>query len=190
MSFALKPPKIWGLTTCRAKLVDDPQIQYASLHNPLPWQLHLYVWPFLITWPVFFAFYLSPERYDTYIQGQEWTFVWAGSIITIQSLTWLMTKWNIDINTLFTTTRAKSVDSARLIKVVPITNAGSAEICTLINENAGPKKTLSFLFQKRRFLFYPETRTFAPLVLRPRCRTEAGSEDFPADRGFHVEGRN
>ena len=51
--------------------MDDPQIHTASLHNPIPWQLHTYVWPFLIIWPVFFAFYLSAERYDTYIQGQE-----------------------------------------------------------------------------------------------------------------------
>lgn len=147
----------------RAKLADDPQIEHASLHNPLPLQLHTYVWPFLIIWPAFFAFYLSPERYDTYIQGQEWTFVFAGSIITAQSLLWLMTKWNININTLFTTTTAKSIDSARLIKVIPVTNAGSAEICTLIHDNSGGKKTLSFLFQKRRFLYYTETRSFAPL---------------------------
>ena len=121
------------------------------------------MWPFLIIWPAFFAVYLSPERYDTYIQGQEWTFVWAGSIITIQSLLWLMTKWNINLNTLFTTTTAKSIDTASLIKVIPITNAGSAEICTLIHDQSGGKKTLSFLFQKRRFLFYPERGTFAPL---------------------------
>ncbi|CAG8294466.1 unnamed protein product [Penicillium olsonii] len=168
----------------RAKLVDDHQIQHASLHNPLPWQLHTYVWPFLIIWPAFFAFYLSPERYDTYIQGQEWTFVWAGSIITFQSLFWLMTKWNIDINTLFTTTRAKSIDTAKLIKVVPITNAGSAEICTLLNENAGPKKTLSFLFQKRRFLFYPETRTFAPLSYALDAEPKPALKTFQLTEGF------
>ncbi|KAJ5106004.1 hypothetical protein NUU61_003351 [Penicillium alfredii] len=147
----------------KAKLADDPQIQYASLHNPLPLQLHTYIWPFLIIWPAFFAFYLSPERYDTYIQGQEWTFVWSGTIITAQSLLWLMTKWNINICTLFTTTSAKSIDSARLIKVIPITNAGSAEISPLIHDNTGGKKTVSFLFQKRRFLFYPDRRSFAPL---------------------------
>ncbi|OJJ44399.1 hypothetical protein ASPZODRAFT_101462 [Penicilliopsis zonata CBS 506.65] len=146
-----------------ARLVDDHQIQHASLHNPLPLQLHTYVWPFLIVWPIFFAFYLSPERYDEYIQGQEWTFVWSGSIITAQSLFWLMTKWNININTLFTTTKAKSVDTARLVKVIPISNAGSAEICTLERDIKGGKKTLSFLFQKRRFLYYPDRQSFAPL---------------------------
>ncbi|CAG8908491.1 unnamed protein product [Penicillium egyptiacum] len=165
-------------------LVDDPQIHTASLHNPIPWQLHTYIWPFLIIWPVFFAFYLSPERYDTYIQGQEWTFVFAGSIITIQSLFWLMTKWNIDINTLFTTTRAKSVDTARLIKVVPITNAGSAEICKLINEHTGTKKALSFLFQKRRFLFYPDTRTFAPLSYVLDAEPKPTLETFQLSEGF------
>lgn len=147
----------------RVKLADDPQIQYASLHNPLPLQLHTYVWPFLIIWPIFFGFYLSPERYDTYIQGQEWTFVWSGSIITVQSLLWLMTKWNININALFTTIKAKSIDSAKLIKVIPVTNAGTAEICPLIRDNTAGKKTISFLFQKRRFLFYPDRRSFAPL---------------------------
>jgi cation-transporting ATPase 13A1 len=89
--------------------------------------------------------------------------VWAGSIITIQSLLWLMTKWNINIETLFTATKAKSLDTARLIKVIPEANAGSAEICPLVRDTTAGKKTVSFLFQKRRFLYYPERRSFAPL---------------------------
>ena len=143
--------------------MDDPQIKYSSLHNPLPTQVHTYVWPFLIIWPAFFAFYLSPERYDKYIQGQEWTFVWSGTIITLQSLLWLMTKWNINIETLFTATRAKSLDSAQLIKVIPDANAGSAEICPLVHDIVDGKKTFSFLFQKRRFLYYQDRQSFAPL---------------------------
>ena len=115
----------------RPPLVDNPQIKSATLHNPLPTYGHLYIWPFLFIWPVFFAFYLSEERYNTYIGGQEWTFVWAGSIITFQSLTWLATKWNVDIDALFTTIGAKDVQFAELIKVIPVTNAGSAEICRL-----------------------------------------------------------
>ncbi|EAA63717.1 hypothetical protein AN3146.2 [Aspergillus nidulans FGSC A4] len=125
--------------------------------------LHTYVWPFLIIWPTFFAFYLSPERYDTYIQGQEWTFVYSGTIITLQSLLWLMTKWNINIRTLFTTTKARSPDSAQLIKVIPEANSGSAEICRLQRDTLGGVTTISFLFQKRRFIFYPERKCFAPL---------------------------
>lgn len=118
----------------RAPLVKNPQIQSATLHNPLPLYAHLYVWPFLLIWPVFLAFYLSEERYQKYIEGPEWTFVWAGSIITLQSLTWLTTKWNVNFDALFTTTKAKDVLHARLIKVVPVTNAGSAEICTILKD--------------------------------------------------------
>ncbi|EEP75374.1 P-type ATPase [Uncinocarpus reesii 1704] len=145
------------------RLIDNAQIRSAALRNPLPIQLHAYVWPFLIIWPSFFAFYLSPDRYDRYIQGSEWTFLWAGSIFTLQSLLWLMTKWNININALFTTTSAKSVDDAQLIKVLPVANAGSAEICPLVKEYTGGRNHISFLFQKRRFLYDPANKCFSPL---------------------------
>ena len=115
-------------------LVKSPQIQSASLHNSLPLYLHTYIWPFLLVWPVFFAIYFSEEQYKTYIGGSEWTFVWAGSIITVQSLTWLTTKWNVSFDALFTTLSAKEVSSAELIKVIPVTNAGSAEICPLVRD--------------------------------------------------------
>ena len=111
------------------------QIRSASLHNPLPTYLHAYVWPFLAIWPAFFAFYLSEERYEKYINGSEWTFVWAGSIFSLQALTWLTTKWNVNISAFFTTLSARSVRNAKLIKVVPIVNAGSAGICKLERDN-------------------------------------------------------
>ncbi|KAF2732913.1 hypothetical protein EJ04DRAFT_577991 [Polyplosphaeria fusca] len=146
-----------------APLVDNLQISSASLHNPLPLQLHTYIWPFLLIWPAFLSFYLSPEKYEKHIQSSEWTFLWVGSIITIQSLIWLMTHWNVNLKTLFTTTSARDVRIAKLIKVIPIANAGSAEICQLKRDNVGGKSNLSFLFQKRRFLFNDEKGTFAPL---------------------------
>lgn len=142
------------------------------------------MWPFLVIWPAFFAFYLSPERYDKYIQGQEWTFVWAGSIITVQSLLWLMTKWNINIETLFTATKANSLDSAQLIKVIPEANAGSAEICPLIHDTTAGKKTVSFLFQKRRFLYYPERRSFAPLSYVLDSEPKPAIKYFVESRGL------
>jgi cation-transporting ATPase 13A1 len=102
----------------------------------LPIYLHTYVWPFLL-FGLCSSRSISPERYDRYIQGSEWTFVWAGSIVTLQALTWLATKWNVNVDALFTSTKAKDVQQAQLIKVVPVTNAGSAEICTLIRDKVG-----------------------------------------------------
>ncbi|EED19417.1 cation transporting ATPase, putative [Talaromyces stipitatus ATCC 10500] len=160
------------------------QIESASLHNPLPLQLHAYWWPFLIAWPIFFSVYLSPELYDTYIQGQEWTWVYSGSIITLQSLFWLMTKWSVNLNTLFTATRAKSVETAQLIKVIPVTNAGAPEICKLLRDNTRGKETTSFLFQKRRFLYYPEEKKFAPLTYTLDEEPKPAIKTFQKSRGL------
>lgn len=148
----------------RTPLVDSSTIKSATLHNPLPLFAHAYVWPFTLIWPIFFSVYLNQSLYDEYINGQEWTFVFAGSIITMQSLVWLMTFWNVDIKALFTTTKAKNVRDAGLIKVIPEANAGMAEICPIQKDSVGGRENISFLFQKRRFLFDETKRTFAPLA--------------------------
>lgn len=114
--------------------MDNSQIKSAELLSPRPLFLHAYVWPFAIAWPVFLAFYLSPELYDKHIGGQEWTFVWTGAIITFQSLFWLSTHWSVNLRGIFTATTAKSVNEAQLIKIIPIANAGAADICPLDRE--------------------------------------------------------
>lgn len=116
------------------RLVDNPQIKFAELLNPRPLFLHAYVWPFTIAWPVFLAFYLSPDLYEAYIGAEEWTFVWMGTIITFQSLFWLTTHWSVNLKAVFTASKAHSVDQAQLIKVIPIANAGIADICELDRE--------------------------------------------------------
>lgn len=147
----------------RVPLVNHPTIKSASLHNPKPFPLHDYIWPFLGIWPAFFAVYLSQARYDKYINGQEWTFVYSGAIVTVQSLIWLTTFWNVNLKAWFTATRASDVRTAGLIKVLPEANAGAAEICEILRDDVGGKKNMSFLFQKRRFLFDESKGAFAPL---------------------------
>ncbi|KAL8711826.1 MAG: hypothetical protein Q9220_003770 [cf. Caloplaca sp. 1 TL-2023] len=171
---------------CRMpRLVDNPQIASATLHNPLPLYFHTYIWPFLFAWPAFLAFYLSEDRYARYINGSEWTFVWAGSIVSAQSLIWLTTKWNVNINALFTSTIATDVSSAKQIKVIPVANSGSAEICHLIRDTVGGKRNVSFLFQKRRFLYDHTHNSFAPFTYdidkspKPQIRT------FQASKGLN-----
>jgi cation-transporting ATPase 13A1 len=122
-----------------APLVDNAQIAGASLHNPLPFFLHAYIWPFMIVWPIFLRYYLTAELYETHIQSSEWTFVWCGTIITAQSLVWLSTHWNVNLRSLFTTTTAKTIDEARLIKVHPVANAGPSEICKIVRDNVGSR---------------------------------------------------
>ncbi|KIH92655.1 cation-transporting ATPase 13A1 [Sporothrix brasiliensis 5110] len=147
-----------------APLVDNSQIKSAELLVPLSVHYHAYVWPFVVAWPVFLYYYLTPELYEKHIGAPEWTFVWVGTILTLQSLTWLSTNWSVDIKALFTATKAKTVADAKLIKVVPVANAGVAEICKLETDQIAGKNTTSFLFQKRRFLYSPETNSFATIA--------------------------
>lgn len=165
-------------------LVDDPQIKGSSLHNPLPLALHTYIWPFLGAWPAFFAIWAQQESYERYINGSEWTFVFSGTIFTIQALFWLSTHWTVGAKTLFTTTPAKSIDAASLIKVYPIANAGQAEICKLQNDTLNGQPTRSFLFQKRRFLYHPERKTFAPLAYALDAEPKPLVREFQNSRGI------
>jgi len=115
-------------------LVDNSQIKSAELLKPVPWHFHAYVWPFAIIWPIFFRYYLSPELYEKHIGAQEWTFVWCGTIVTLQSLVWLSTHWSVNLRALFTAKKAASIEDAQLIKVIPIANAGAADICKLVRD--------------------------------------------------------
>jgi hypothetical protein len=115
-------------------LVDNPQIKSAELLTPRPLFLHAYVWPFTIAWPVFLAFYLTPELYDKHIGGQEWTFVWMGTIITFQSLFWLSTHWSVSAKAIITARKVSSIEEAQQIKVIPVANAGVADISDLVRE--------------------------------------------------------
>ncbi|KAK1758969.1 hypothetical protein QBC47DRAFT_314915 [Echria macrotheca] len=165
-------------------LVDSSQIKSAELLRPLPLQQHAYVWPFVIIWPVFLRFYLSAELYEKYIGASEWTFVWVGSIVTVQSLVWLCTHWSIDLRAAFTAKKARSIDDAELIKVIPIANAGSADICKLVRDKVGDKTNLSFLFQKRRFLYNPETKSFKPLTYQIDAEPKPKLETFQKSKGI------
>ncbi|KAI0015758.1 cation pump, Ca2+ pump [Xylariomycetidae sp. FL0641] len=147
-----------------APLVDNAQIKSAELLSPLPLYLHAYVWPFAIIWPVFARYFYTPSLYEKYIASSEWTFVWCATIITLQSLVWLSTHWSVNVCARFTATRVARVPDAQLIKVIPVANAGSADICPLIRDNIGGQTNLSFLFQKRRFLYDQATQSFRPLT--------------------------
>ncbi|KAF5229562.1 hypothetical protein FAUST_10371 [Fusarium austroamericanum] len=170
-----------------APLVDNPQIKSAELLRPLSFYLHTYIWPFTIVWPVFFAFYLSPELYGKYIGAEEWTVVWVGTIITFQSLTWLSTHWSVDLEGKFTASKAKDVEDALLIKVIPIANAGTAEICKLIRDKAGGKLNTSFLFQKRRFLYDTDTKTFHTLKYDIDAEPKPSIGHFQTSKGHQTQ---
>lgn len=141
-------------------MVPDPTIAEATLHNPIPTFVRPYVWPFTILYPVFAYYYFN--HYDEYIGGQEWTFVYLATIISLQMLLWLMPFWNVEVNKLFKTSSASSVDNATLIRLVPAPNNGSSEICPINRISVEDHNEVSFLFQKRRFIYNEKNNTFMP----------------------------
>ncbi|KAH6612848.1 hypothetical protein B0J18DRAFT_69759 [Chaetomium sp. MPI-SDFR-AT-0129] len=167
-----------------ARLVDSAQIEGAELLRPLPLYQHAYVWPFVIVWPVFLRYYLTPELYEKHIQAPEWTFVWVGTIITVQTLVWLCTHWSVNLNATFTAKKARTIEDAKLIKVIPAANAGSADICKLVRDSVGGKTNTSFLFQKRRFLYNPENKTFGTLAYDIDAEPRPLLEKFQKSRGI------
>ncbi|PWI75674.1 cation-transporting ATPase 4 [Purpureocillium lilacinum] len=168
-------------------LVDNPQIRQAELLKPLPFHFHAYVWPFVVIWPVFLRYYLTPDLYEKHIGAPEWTFVWCGTIITIQSLVWLSTHWSVALDARFRATKAKDVQDAQLIKVLPIANAGSGEICKIVRDKAGGKTNVSFLFQKRRFLYSPETGSFSTLQYDIDAEPKPSIGHFQSSRGLEKQ---
>lgn len=168
----------------------------------MPLYLHTYIWPFVIIWPIFLRYFLTPDLYDKHIGGSEWTFVWCGSIITVQSLVWLCTHWNVNLRSLFQSVKATSVQEAKLIKVIPVANAGSADICEIIKDNvrvkivfgkvgasvnisqAGGKENISFLFQKRRFLYDATANSFSPLAYPLDAEPKPLLEEFQKSKGI------
>lgn len=149
-------------------MVPIPEIQEASLHNPLAVIARPYGWPFLVLYPALGYVYFV--KYDEWINGSEWTFVYLGTIVCLQILLWLMPFWNVEIKRTFTTTPAKTVQEASLIRVIPTVNNGVSEFCEINKVSTDDHKEISFLFQKRRFIYDEATNTFAP----PRFAIDEG----------------
>lgn len=102
--------------------------------------------------------------------------------------------------------KANSVQDASLIKVMPVENAGAPDICELVRDRVslgvlllwrnfgllirgglqtGDKEEISFLFQKRRFLYNAETGSFSPLVYPVDAKPKLA--DYQLTRGLKSE---
>ena len=170
-----------------APLVDSTVVQSATLHKSLPLLFHAYIWPFTFLWPAFLAFYLSPDRYETYIDGPEWTFVWVAGIGSVQTLLWLMTKWNVNFDALFTTSKAYSIDEAEYIKVIPVANSGAAAIVKIDRKSEDGIIRTSFLFQKRKFVLDSATGSFAPLRFALDAADKPRLSTFQKSKGLETQ---
>lgn len=69
----------------------SPEIASISLHNPRPYSLRIYTLLAGLYPALYYAYY---HAYDTYIQSEEWTFVYCVGLGLIHALSFLITKWS------------------------------------------------------------------------------------------------
>ena len=106
------------------KLVSSSLISRISLHNPLPRWAHAYILPFMPLYPVFAMIYFF--KYDEFIGSEEWTFVYFGSLITLNALCWLCVHWSVTLQALFTATKVIPSNSGNLTYLGKIGKRGKS----------------------------------------------------------------
>lgn len=156
-------------------LVSSSLVTRITLHNPLPRWAHTYILPFLPLYPFFSIIYFF--KYDDYIGSEEWTFVYLGSLITLNALAWLCVHWSVKLEAAFTATKvystcnrlikAKSVAEATLVKVEPGPNQGKSEMCKLEHVTVFPGEKVnssSLMILFRRVLLFSRRNGFFSML--------------------------
>lgn len=142
------------------KLVENPAVKSAELLAPKPFFNRPYVFPFAILYPWFTQIYLY--NYEEYIKGSEWTFVYLGSIISLQALLLLMPNWNIKVDALFNFVNVDTLAEATHVLIQTNPNNGASAIVPISRDQYPDEVQTSFLFQKRRFIYHDSDKLFTP----------------------------
>ncbi|KAL1689551.1 hypothetical protein GGG16DRAFT_114916 [Schizophyllum commune] len=122
--------------------IESPEIEAASLHIAVPWYNHIYGVPFLTLYPLLaYAYYV---KYDEWIVSEEWTFIYCVALGTTHALSFLFTKWSAAARAWITTRRARSVEEADCIRIIPKQHRGHGDIVPLEKKNG----TYTFNYQR------------------------------------------
>ncbi|KAH3672003.1 hypothetical protein WICMUC_004510 [Wickerhamomyces mucosus] len=146
--------------TSAGKLVENSAVKSAHLLKPKPLFHRPSVFPFTVLYPFFFQIYF--KNYDEYIKGSEWTFVYLGSIISLNVLLLLMPNWNTNIDALFNYNKVDSLNDATDILIHTNPNNGSSAIASISRDKYPDEIQTSFTFQKRRFIYHESDKLFTP----------------------------
>ncbi|KII85628.1 hypothetical protein PLICRDRAFT_166290 [Plicaturopsis crispa FD-325 SS-3] len=127
-------------------VVNSQEIRKASLHVALPVWTHLYTTPFLCLYPLLaYAYYV---KYDDWIRSEEWTFLACVSLGAGHALSYLVTRWSAGAKAWVTTRKARSLEDADCIRLVPHAHRGQGEIVPLIQKDTADASTYTFNYQR------------------------------------------
>ncbi|KAK7062599.1 putative cation-transporting ATPase 1 [Paramarasmius palmivorus] len=127
-------------------VVDSPEISRASLHVRLPWYTYLYTLPFLSLYPLLaYAYYV---KYDQWLVSEEWTFLACVSLGAGHALSFLVTRWSTGAKAWIETRKARTVQEADCIRIVPDVHRGTGEIVPLIKKEPLNPSSYTFNYQR------------------------------------------
>ncbi|KAI1787190.1 endoplasmic reticulum Ca-transporting P-type ATPase [Ganoderma leucocontextum] len=130
--------------------VVSSEIAGVSLHAALPWYTHLYTIPFLSLYPVLaYAYFV---KYDDWLQSEEWTFLACVSLGLGHALSFLFTKWNTGAKAWVTTRKARSLEDANRLRIIPTPNRGEGEIVPLRKKDPANPATYTFNYQQDTYV--------------------------------------
>ncbi|OCH92405.1 endoplasmic reticulum Ca-transporting P-type ATPase [Obba rivulosa] len=142
--------------------VESNEIAAASLHVSLPWYTHLYTVPFLSLYPLLaYAYYVE---YDDWLQSEEWTFLAVVTLCSSHALSFLFTRWSTDAKAWITTRKARSLEDADCIRLVPAPHRGRGDIVPLAKRDPSDPRTYTFSYQRDTYVLTSTSpATFSPL---------------------------
>ncbi|CDF90956.1 probable cation-transporting ATPase 1 [Zygosaccharomyces bailii ISA1307] len=140
-------------------LVASPLVRDSRLLSPKPFLSRPYVLFFLPLYATFAHIYY--KQYDRYIKGSEWTFVYLGTIISLNVLVWLMPEWNVGIEAGFKFITATELAEATHILIKTTENNGADDIVEIHRVEEDGVLQIFFQFQKKRFLWHADEEVFA-----------------------------
>lgn len=140
-------------------LVASPIVSNSKLLAPRDLLSRPYVLPFMPLYATFAHIYF--RKYDEMIKGPEWTFVYLGTIISLNILVLLLPEWNVNISRMFKYISATNVDDATHIFIQTTPNNGANGIVEIQRIEEAGHLQVFFQFQKKRFLWHPKEHVFS-----------------------------
>lgn len=144
--------------------VDSPIVRDSKLLIPRAFASRPFALPFFPIYATFLQIYFT--KYDEYIGGSEWTFVYLGTIVSVNLLVLLMPSWNVKIDAKFNYSEVSSVEEASSILIHTSPNNGVDGITSIKRVMEDNELQTFFEFQKKRFLWHEKEQLFSsPMFL-------------------------
>ncbi|KAM6494929.1 hypothetical protein JOM56_009552 [Amanita muscaria] len=161
--------------------VESSDIARASLHTYISWHWHLYGLPFISLYPILaYAFFV---KYDTWLVSEEWTFLACVTLGVGHALSYLVTRWNATARAWITTRKARSLEDANCVHIVPQPHRGQGEIVPLEKKVVKQVTQYTFNYQRDTFIISSTSPpTFRPLPYPSTSRPPL--QEFVQPRGL------